>query len=230
MITISPASLATSVPSPIAKPTSARLSAGASLIPSPVIPTTIPSDCARRTMRLLSLGNARAITRSDGRSFLISSSESFDSSLLVIIPSPFDSPMSLAIAAAVSRLSPVIITTCIPARVTSRIAAGTSRLMSSRIPRSATSVSPDSGASGSGSVSALATAISRIALADNSARFFSIRLLSSGAVPPFSVIRRLQAAIIFSGAPETSISSSFPIIRTAEYLYLLSNGILPCLV
>ena len=38
---ISPASFATSVPLPIANPTSAFFSAGASLTPSPVIPTTI---------------------------------------------------------------------------------------------------------------------------------------------------------------------------------------------
>ena len=41
-MTMSEAPLATSVPSPIARPTSAALRAGASLVPSPVTPTTSP--------------------------------------------------------------------------------------------------------------------------------------------------------------------------------------------
>ena len=44
--------LATSVPErPIATPTSARASAGASFTPSPVIATTAPRACSASTMR-----------------------------------------------------------------------------------------------------------------------------------------------------------------------------------
>ena len=62
VITISPASRAASVPLPMANPTSAARSAGASLMPSPVIPTTSPLSWERRTRRLLSVGKARATT------------------------------------------------------------------------------------------------------------------------------------------------------------------------
>ena len=72
---ISPASLATSVPLPIAKPTSAFFRAGESLTPSPVIPTTKLSSCAMRTNLLLSDGRARATTRKFGKSIFNSSSD-----------------------------------------------------------------------------------------------------------------------------------------------------------
>ena len=115
-ITISPASLATSVPLPIAKPTSAFLRAGASLMPSPVMPATSPIDWASCTSRLLSDGRARATTRSFGSSAFTSSSLIAASSALVITaplcrPFSLSSPASRAMAAAVSLLSPVIITT-----------------------------------------------------------------------------------------------------------------------
>ena len=50
------ASIATSVPVPIARPRSAWASAGASLTPSPTIATTRPSACSRRTTSALSGG------------------------------------------------------------------------------------------------------------------------------------------------------------------------------
>lgn len=54
---ISAASLATSVPLiPIAKPTSALLSAGASLVPSPVTATTLPRSLSPVTSMYLSSG------------------------------------------------------------------------------------------------------------------------------------------------------------------------------
>ena len=60
----SDASRATSVPRcPMATPTSAALSAGASLTPSPVIATTEPSARNACTIRSLCAGFARAITR-----------------------------------------------------------------------------------------------------------------------------------------------------------------------
>ncbi|MNV90045.1 hypothetical protein D3C71_1843900 [compost metagenome] len=45
--TISPVSIATSVPDPIAIPTSAAAIAGASLIPSPIMVTTLPLPFSR---------------------------------------------------------------------------------------------------------------------------------------------------------------------------------------
>src|SRR5215207_8384051 len=51
----SAASIATSVPVPIATPTSDWASAGASLIPSPTIATSFPSSCSRRTSEALIL-------------------------------------------------------------------------------------------------------------------------------------------------------------------------------
>ena len=58
----SPASLATSLPLPIATPMSAIRSAGASLTPSPVIATTAPPACSAPTMRILCAGLVRANT------------------------------------------------------------------------------------------------------------------------------------------------------------------------
>ncbi len=55
--------MATSVPVPIAKPTSARASAGASLMPSPTIPTVRPSARSRSISRALSAGRTSATTR-----------------------------------------------------------------------------------------------------------------------------------------------------------------------
>ncbi len=55
------ASLLTSVPAiPIATPTSAFFSAGASLTPSPVIATIAPRFCQAPTIRSLSAGVTRA--------------------------------------------------------------------------------------------------------------------------------------------------------------------------
>ena len=54
--------IATSVPAPIAMPTSARASAGASLMPSPIMATLRPLPCFSRTIRSLSCGSTSAIT------------------------------------------------------------------------------------------------------------------------------------------------------------------------
>ncbi len=86
--TMLPASLAAVVPVFMATPTSAWASAGASLVPSPVIATSLPSACSRRMRRILSSGVAWARKSS--------------------------TPASLAIAAAVIGLSPVIITVRMP--------------------------------------------------------------------------------------------------------------------
>mmetsp|Transcript_11501 Transcript_11501/g.28967 ORF Transcript_11501/g.28967 Transcript_11501/m.28967 type:complete len:308 (+) Transcript_11501:179-1102(+) len=67
---MSDAFLATSVPMmPMAKPTSASRSCGASLVPSPVTATTSPCPLRSSTRRSLSSGEQRAITSSWGRTF-----------------------------------------------------------------------------------------------------------------------------------------------------------------
>ena len=58
--TMLPASLADDVPVFIATPTSAWASAGASLVPSPVIATRRPPSCSRRISAILSSGVASA--------------------------------------------------------------------------------------------------------------------------------------------------------------------------
>ena len=52
--------IATSVPVPIAMPTSARASAGASLMPSPAMPTRRPEALSLFTVAALSPGNTSA--------------------------------------------------------------------------------------------------------------------------------------------------------------------------
>ena len=135
-ITILPASFAASVPLPIANPTSARFSAGESFTPSPVIPTTRFISWHSRTILDLSVGSARAITLILGIIFFTSSSDiSFNCAEdNALSESVFSSPASLAMATAVSSLSPVIITTCIPAFCTCSIASLASGLTSSRMP------------------------------------------------------------------------------------------------
>ena len=86
--TMLPASLAAEVPVFIATPTSAWASAGASLVPSPVIATSLPPSCSDRIRAILSSGVASARKSS--------------------------TPASSAIALAVSGLSPVIITVRMP--------------------------------------------------------------------------------------------------------------------
>ena len=83
-----PASFAACVPVFIATPTSACASAGASLVPSPVIATSLPSCCSFLISAILSSGVASARKSS--------------------------TPASSAIDAAVSGLSPVIITVLMP--------------------------------------------------------------------------------------------------------------------
>ncbi len=86
--TMLPASFAACVPVFIATPTSACASAGASLVPSPVIATSLPSFCSFLMSAILSSGVASARKSS--------------------------TPASFAIDAAVSGLSPVIITVLMP--------------------------------------------------------------------------------------------------------------------
>ena len=87
MSTMSALSMATSVPAPMAMPTSARASAGASLMPSPTMATR-PSPARRRISRSLPSGSTPAMTSS--------------------------APTSRWMAAAVRSLSPVSITVRMP--------------------------------------------------------------------------------------------------------------------
>src|SRR5699024_7723887 len=79
--------MATSVPAPMAMPTSACASAGASLTPSPTIATRLPSFCSSLTFADLSAGWTPAKTRS--------------------------MPSSAATDRATASASPVIMTTCV---------------------------------------------------------------------------------------------------------------------
>ena len=94
-----PASLAADVPVFIATPTSACASAGASLVPSPVIATSLPPACSFLISAILSSGVASARKSS--------------------------TPASSAMALAVNGLSPVIITVRMPMR---RISSKRSRM------------------------------------------------------------------------------------------------------
>ena len=85
-----PASRAACVPVFMATPTSACASAGASLVPSPHMATSLPFDCSSRISRSLSSGVAWARKSS--------------------------TPASAAIAAAVIGLSPVIMMVRMPMR------------------------------------------------------------------------------------------------------------------
>ena len=85
-----PASLAAWVPEFMARPTSACASAGASLVPSPIMATSLPSDCCRVMYASFDSGVASATKSS--------------------------TPACCAMAAAVSGLSPVIMTVRRPIR------------------------------------------------------------------------------------------------------------------
>ena len=56
--------MATSVPAPMAIPTSARASAGASLMPSPTMATFSPASCSSRTFCSFWSGSTPAMTSS----------------------------------------------------------------------------------------------------------------------------------------------------------------------
>ena len=88
--TMLPASFAAWVPVFMATPTSAWASAGASLVPSPLMATSLPLACSSRMSFILASGVASARKSS--------------------------TPASAAMAAAVSGLSPVIITVRMPMR------------------------------------------------------------------------------------------------------------------
>jgi hypothetical protein len=114
--TISAASLVASVPlMPMATPTSARLSAGASFTPSPVIATTSPLAWSACTSRSLCSGLVRAKMSWSRTSWRKSSSEAASSSAPVTACSPSPMPISRPMDFAVPAWSPVIIFTRMPA-------------------------------------------------------------------------------------------------------------------
>ena len=114
--TRSDASLAISLPLPIATPISALFNATASLTPSPVIATTCPCRCKAFITRCLSIGVARAITVVLLSTSINSLSVIFcTSSLVSSVSSVSIMPTSLATDFAVSKWSPVIKITLIPA-------------------------------------------------------------------------------------------------------------------
>ncbi len=111
MTSVTPAlSIATSVPVPIAIPTSACASAGASLMPSPAIATTLPAACSSATIRFLSSGETSACTSS--------------------------MPIRRATACAVIELSPVSMTILSPALCSASIACGVDSFIGSATPSS----------------------------------------------------------------------------------------------
>ena len=104
MSTTSAASMATSVPAPMAMPVSARVRAGASLMPSPTM-ATLPCSFRRRITASLPSGRTPAMTSS----------------------TPACAPMAFAVRS----LSPVSMTTRMPMPCSSRTACGLSGLMMS---------------------------------------------------------------------------------------------------
>mmetsp|Transcript_24308 Transcript_24308/g.69834 ORF Transcript_24308/g.69834 Transcript_24308/m.69834 type:complete len:295 (+) Transcript_24308:866-1750(+) len=148
---MSAASLATSVPAmPIATPMDACCSAGASLTPSPVIAGTSPAVRRILTSSCLSRGSVREKTIewrcsvSSSRRF---SAESAKNSAPVKERPCSDSPsgkipISLAMTSAVGFVSPVIITTRMPACLHRPMAVVTSGRAGSLMPTRPTKVSP----------------------------------------------------------------------------------------
>ena len=132
------ASLATDVPEPIERPTLAKLSAGASFVPSPVTATTSPCCCNSRTSRCLSSGRARERIfsepmRASNSSSLAASNSTPVMRLRSVSSASFHSPIWRAISVAVAAVSPVTILTAMPADMHSATAAGTSSRTGSAI-------------------------------------------------------------------------------------------------
>ena len=122
--TIAATSLAASVPRrPMATPTSARFSAGASLTPSPVMATTAPSACSASTSRSLCSGLVRAKTVASRATRRRPPWSRPSSSRPVTAFGSWARPSWRAMASAVATWSPVIILIPIPAARQSRTAA-----------------------------------------------------------------------------------------------------------
>ena len=141
--TISAASLVTSVPLiPIATPTSACFSAGASFTPSPVIPTISFLLCRACTRRNLSSGLVRAKISYCCAATLSCASSITSSSRPVMAFPALPIPSILPILIAVCGWSPVIIFTRIPACRQSAIAVMASGRGGSIIPATPNKITP----------------------------------------------------------------------------------------
>mmetsp|Transcript_39545 Transcript_39545/g.92568 ORF Transcript_39545/g.92568 Transcript_39545/m.92568 type:complete len:230 (+) Transcript_39545:173-862(+) len=210
MTMISAAFCATCVPvCPMAKPTSARLRAGASLVPSPVTATvwgTPMRDCWMPVTRVsLSRGEERARTRRWGHILSNSAWSMVSSSLTTLslksIPvmmqrseaassSGVRMPHFLAMAAAVRGLSPVTIRTTMPAPLHVLIASGTSARTGSSRPTRPMRVRPCSQLSlSSGTSSSFLYAI------------VSVRSPSSAKLPISLSIPSLSSLVMPSSVP-----------------------------
>ena len=200
--TRSAASRATSVPDfPIATPMFASCSAGASFTPSPVIATTWPRRRSATAMRSLSSGETRATTTPSWSTISPSAWSSAGRSALVRTGSPSRrSPTSVAMAAAVSGWSPVIMARRTWARRQASTASCTSGRGGSSMPTRPSRVSPCSASAsvstGPGVASRRATASTRrprLVIADTSA---------------LAAATSTQRGSTASGAPFTSTSPS----------------------
>eukprot|EP00906_Rhabdomonas_costata_P004819 RCo007179 len=211
------APLATSVPEFIAKPTLASFSAGASLVPSPVTPTTSPRLMRSPTSTCLSVGLLRASTRRLG-SRRIRASGSVSNCFRKSTPSIASwagsvprMPHFPAIAVAVARLSPVTIRTTIPARRQTSIAPGTSSRIGSWIPSTAMKTSVLHAGSSAGNsviVGSSVKAIARVrlpwfAIARITAWIWARRSGVSGTASPEASSTRSQSSSTSSDAPLT---------------------------
>ncbi len=151
--TISAASLAASVPLwPIATPTFARLSAGASLTPSPVIATTSPLACSACTRRSLCSGLALAKISTSVTTSVRRASSRCSISAPVSTRTSAARPSCWPIARAVAAWSPVIIFTRMPAARQLATACTASGRGGSVMPSTASRVKPPASTSAKVSV------------------------------------------------------------------------------
>mmetsp|Transcript_44568 Transcript_44568/g.90989 ORF Transcript_44568/g.90989 Transcript_44568/m.90989 type:complete len:229 (+) Transcript_44568:93-779(+) len=207
MITMSDASCATAVPMmPMERPTSASLSAGPSLVPSPVTATTSPISFNRLTRTNLSSGLHRASTWTRG-SFCFCSSAVHRLNVGPSIASPsVRMPAFLAMFCAVRMLSPVHIRTTMPERWQSCTARGTSMRRGSSMPRTQTSVS----------------AVSRVSLPASMGGICVVSLSSLNATA--TVRRPLEAMRVMRWRIRFLASSFSSSLELSTFTYLLHRS------
>mmetsp|Transcript_21595 Transcript_21595/g.43787 ORF Transcript_21595/g.43787 Transcript_21595/m.43787 type:complete len:290 (+) Transcript_21595:690-1559(+) len=221
MMITSDAFFATSVPwMPMAKPTSAFLRAGASLVPSPVTATVcfLLAAWSPETRWCLSSGVERPITSSFSQILSNSAWSSLPVFATVsrnVLPShtlpgsasPSMMPHFFAIAAAVFMLSPVTMRTTMPARRHALMASGTSLRTGSSIPTSPIMVSFCSASlTSSIAVSTLRTARQMVRRASSAKRLMMsivscLALASKGCTEPSSTYRSVHRSTTISAAP-----------------------------
>mmetsp|Transcript_4289 Transcript_4289/g.13718 ORF Transcript_4289/g.13718 Transcript_4289/m.13718 type:complete len:322 (-) Transcript_4289:1556-2521(-) len=190
-ITMSLASLATSVPAmPMASPTWDSLSAGASLVPSPVTATISPAALSICTRWYLSLGEERASTCKRGSRGASSSGDILRNTGPSIAMPSVMMPHSRAMCSAVCTLSPVTMRTVMPAPLQALTASGTSGRRGSLMPTTAMSVRSSSGGAASRSMPATATSLrSRYVMASVRRPLVAIAVMRS-ATAAFSAFER----------------------------------------